>query len=511
MALRDRAHLNTERFDTVDLTVLVAAVTYLAFGALLTVVYLTQITGSPDVITGWRIAVLALFVAVFAVGHRWIGADDHQHTVQFVLFLGGSLLLVEIIHGTTSPGIGFGWSRSLETIGVFLLLLFILVVYPDYRAFDRVQWLFIGLFSVVIGLMFFHTLAASPEVLTSRWPIWACVVAAINLLVIPRFIPERVFLWTIAGLAGLASLAAIAVVAVGEYSLLFFEVQQSTNAQIPFTDTRYAELRTGQSVFNNVNVFGLVAFAGVVSSVIVLARSFTARQIHSAVAAAALLPVVLIGLALSMSEVAWIATGVCVGIYLGYLAFGRLAFPPLIVAAGLLVVGAITAVYLGYIPVHDSRRFQLWQASIEALRASPSVLGHGHVNTDQFIDPYLPADGSTPHNSYLSMFIRIGLLGGLAYVALILGAIVYGTVAYRSVNVGMLVFTVGWAVHQLFESYTLIQWTIPAVLSTLALGYLLFGHRGEPATQRSDARTRDPLPTRIATRLEQRVDHLRRD
>lgn len=55
-------------------------------------------------------------------------------------------------------------------------------------------------------------------------------------------------------------------------------------------------------------------------------------------------------------------------------------------------------------------------------------------------------------------------------------------------NVGMLAFAFGWAVHQLFESYTLFQWTIPAVLASLAVGYVLFGPR--PDDSRSlDGRT----------------------
>lgn len=107
--------------------------------------------------------------------------------------------------------------------------------------------------------------------------------------------------------------------------------------------------------------------------------------------------------------------------------------------------------------------------------ANPSWFGHGFISTADFVQPYHPTGShGTPHNSYLSIFIRMGTVGLFAYLILIWATVVYRAVTPDTTDVAMLAFTLGWAVHHLFESYTIVQWTMPAVLSAMSLGYLLF-------------------------------------
>lgn len=477
----------------INLRSLISVLAYAAFAVLLIAVLLTQITDPPEIITGWRIAIGFVFVAVLAAGIHWYREDEEHDIFAFLIFLAGSFLLLELVYRSSSPGIRFGWNRSYELLFVFLLLFTVATVYPDLKRFDPAQWVFIAMVAIVVGLFFYHTLAAPPELVGARWPIWAGIITTFGLLVIPRYIPERVFLWTLAILASLAAIAGLLTVSWGEYSVLIFEV---TSHESAIKMIEYEGIHATPSVFNNLNVFGLVTFAGLIAATILLHRRIQTQQ-HLLAGIAALLTFTIgLGLLSSLSEASWIAAGLAMGIYLPYAAFGRRAIPVAVVGATVLFITALLAAYYGWIPVSDGGRFGRWIPSANAFLDNPSLFGHGHVSTQEFT-------GELPHNSYISIFIRLGIVGGIAYLLLLLGGITYGTIKFHTVNVGMLAMTFGWAVHHQFEEYTMLQWTIPAVLSTLALGYLLFGDRGEPNTKQPD----DP-PEPLRSRAKDAIDRL---
>lgn len=112
----------------------------------------------------------------------------------------------------------------------------------------------------------------------------------------------------------------------------------------------------------------------------------------------------------------------------------------------------------------------------------------------EVIEPYLtdPAAGHAPHNSYLSTFVRVGLIGGLAYLLLTVGNVLDGAVGTvtgdRPVAPSALALATGFVVHQLFESYSLYHHELGAVLATLAFGYLLESRVDGARAARTDAR-----------------------
>jgi O-antigen ligase len=162
-----------------------------------------------------------------------------------------------------------------------------------------------------------------------------------------------------------------------------------------------------------------------------------------------------------------------------------------------LVVG-IAAVHTGLAPIGEDTptRAERWYPAVAAILDNPSLLGEGFVNTTAYIAPYIEtakpffvenytaseAPGS-PHNAYLRTTIRAGLLGGLAYLTLVVSSLASGAQEVRrrhgdaTVAVILLALGVGFAAHQQFEAYSLYNYGSSTVLAVFVTGFLLFGDR----------------------------------
>ncbi|WP_340674431.1 O-antigen ligase family protein [Natrinema zhouii] len=217
-----------------------------------------------------------------------------------------------------------------------------------------------------------------------------------------------------------------------------------------------------------------MSFAGLVAGVIELHRSVVARRPLGASIAVALAGICGLGVFLSNARASMLAAAVAVAIYAAYVVGGRLTVPPLVIASILGAFGLLAGMYMNVIDISSSNRFELWSASLRAIQDGPLLFGHGSGPMSSVIQPYLNSDFSfSPHNAYLTVFLQAGFVGGFAYLGLVGGSIAGGIINYREVNVAMLAFVVGWAIHQGLESYTLFRWSLGSVLATLAIGYLL--------------------------------------
>lgn len=441
---------------------------------LLAMVALTQVTRPPSLVTGWRIAIGFVVLGLLAMGVDAIVRSSDPVWASYAAVLVAGFVLIEGLYRVSGPVFDAGgpsrWSQ-----GLFLIALAVFLVgYPDPRRLGPGRWVLFAGFGVVVALFVWHLLGTATA---PTWPIWAVVVAGISLFVLPRFVPRWGFFAAVAGLAALATVPAVVSLVNGEFSFWFADVERWAQT-IPLVDVRIAGWYGYTSVFNNVNVFGLLTFAGVGAGIPLVPASVQQRRPFASLAAGALTLVSATGLVLSNSGAAWLAAFVAVSLYGVYLVLGRRAMVPAILGGSLLGAVLLWVTATGRVPVDDSGRFDRWGASLAAYLAAPVPFGHGFVSTAEFVGPYLATGADTPHNSYFDMLIRIGSVGLAAYLAVVLGPIVRGLWRYRDVHVGILALTLGWAIHHLFESYTIFQWTLPGVLAALTLGYLLWDGRG---------------------------------
>ncbi|MFU8867600.1 O-antigen ligase family protein [Natronococcus sp.] len=451
---------------------LVNALVYGLFGLHLVLVVLAYAT---DAVLAWQLAAFAVLLGTIC-GCR-IVADAYQEFDQLqaglLSVLGVSFVVLGVLYQSSSPGFGLGPSRPLAIAVVLVLTVSFFLVVTDARRYTAGQWAAVGCFAVLTGIYLVHTLAYDPSSSQSRWPLWAAVVMGTSLFVVPRLVPERIFLWFLPRLAAVAVVLGLGTYAVGEYSLWAFEVRQwSGTPSVPLIET---ERSTIQSFFPNPNSFGLVSFAGLVAAVVEFHRSVAARRPLGAGLAAALAGLCAVGVFLSNARAAMLASAVVLVIYAAYVVGGRLAVPVAAAASTVTVFGLLAGMYANVIDISTSGRFELWTASLRAIRDGPLLFGYGSGPANLVIEPYLEGETAPlPHNSYLEVIIQTGFIGGLAYGGLVVGSVVRGLIAYRDVNVAMLAFVVGWAIHLFFESYTLFEWSIGGVLASMAVGYLLF-------------------------------------
>jgi hypothetical protein len=434
---------------------------------------LVLIAYATDLVLAWHLASAAVLLGTVlgsSLAFSFYHGSEHLQSALLSVF-GFALMVFAMIYQSSSPGLGLGPNRPLAITVVFVLIISFLLVMSNARQYTLAQWGAAGCFVILTGLYFAHTLSFDPSSSQSRWPIWAAAVMGANLFVVPRLVPDRVFFWFLSRLGALTVVLALLTYFIGEYSIWIFEVRQwSASPPLPGVDTAV------QSIFPNPNSFGLLAFAGLIAAVVEFHRSLVDRRFPGLILAAVLASLCGLGVLLSNARASMLAAAAVLVIYAGYVLGGRII--------GFLVVGStisgififLAGMYGGVLDISSANRFELWGASLRAIRDGPMLFGHGSGPANVVIEPYLEADPApAPHNSYLTVFIQTGVVGGFAYLGLVGGSIVAGMIDYGDINYAMLAFVIGWAIHQMFESYTMFHWSIGSVLVSLSIGFLLFG------------------------------------
>ncbi len=391
----------------------------------------------------------------------------------------GTVLIVLVV-----GGLGF---RTLELLAVFSLLVAFVLTRDDLREVVPSLLPYLAAFALLFGIFLHHASAFATDTGLGLFPVFAGAVLALNCFVLPRYVSADAVYWATGALAVGTVVLALPTLLVGDYGLWVFEVRTwGGSVSLPLLDR---ELPVVRSIFANPNTFGLLLFPGTVAAAVATHRTLRSRSLLAVLPASAL-PVLLFGLFLSNSRASMHATAVAVGVY-AVAATDRRLLPWALLAVAVSVPVFLTSIYLSIVPINPSNRFALWWAGLEAVYHDSGLLGQGIIGTGEAIEPYFDGGGSV-HNSYLSVFIRAGVLRGIAYCLLVLGPIVHGFVRYRRVNIGMLSLAVGFAVHQLFEGYTLYQFGPGPTLGALAVGYSIASLTGDASStpNESDSPTR---------------------
>jgi hypothetical protein len=444
-------------------TVPVAGVLFAAF---LTLVVLSDTTAGGW-FTGRRLALAVLAVLAVLSVERWLSGPRDSFEIGLLLVRLAVLAGLAVVAIEGRSGVVDGGS-ALAYGGVLLALLVLSLAHPTAR--DRpLELVCVGLFAVVLGIYFSHASALNPGTVTARLVLWVGIVTASCLFVVPRYVPEDWVLATIAALAAPISALGLLGVAVGTYDVGPFTVQPwSATVPVPFL----GDLQATRSVFANPNTFGLVAFAGAAAATVEAVRGWDVDPTLG-VGFALVAAVNATGLVLSNSRASLAAFGAFALIYGIAVVGGRRTLPLTILATLVGAAGVLTAIWIGLLD--SAGRLELWSAGLAATADSPSPLGYGIVGSGETIEPYLTGRTGSVHNSYLSTAIRVGVVGGLAYLALVVGPLLVAAVRSSNVSVAAFALASAWAVHQLFEVYSLFQVSTAAVLAALALGYLLVG------------------------------------
>jgi hypothetical protein len=409
-------------------------------------------------------------------------------SVQVAIVFGLGIVLLALSLG----GLGV---RVLEAGLAFLLVLALVLVRDDLPAFARTNLPYLLAFAILFGLFLYHGLEFTAGSSLGLFPVYAGYVLALNLFLLPRYVDDDAVLWSVAIVAGFFALLGLLAIGRGDFTWWLFEVRLwGGDASPGFVDR---DLPIVRSAFANPNTLGVLLFAGVVAAVVVGVRTLGSRWPLLAIVPAGLLVLNGTTLYFTNSRASMLAAAVAIGVYLAA-ALDRRLLPFIGIWTAVAVPAFLVGIYVGLLPIDPANRFELWRAGVEAIRTEGSLIGQGIVSTRDAIDSFLAEDagGFTVHNSYLSMFIRVGLLGGFAYLVLVLGPLVHGLLRYDRVNVAMFALAVGFAVHQLFEGYTLYQFGPGSIVGALALGYVIsslvpVGHSTETTTG-SETRTRTP-------------------
>ncbi len=437
-----------------------------AFGLLLVLLLSMQLTPVAPI----HLALLGIFIGFLAFNqydYRAGGPD----TSMFLLVQFGLTLLAAFT--VTWQALGAFENSVFALVLLWLSVLAYLTAQHDARSYASTVFPYLLCYGVVFGTFLYHTLAVAPGGGLAVFAVSAGVLLGLNLFVFPRYVSVRLFLWTLAIFGALLALVGLPSALGRSYSVWFLVVEPWTNTMSPpGLDREFAVVR---SAFGNPNTFGIVVFAGTVAAFVEAVRSLDRGALLGALLMTGLLGLNLVGLYLSNSRSSWLAAGVAVTIYACYVLTDWRGVPVAVVGLGVAIPVFVVGIYTAVIPIDPANRFDLWRASLSAIRENPTLAGQGIVSTSEVIAPYVP-DGigqPSPHNSYLSIWIRTGLLGVAAYALLVFGSILHGLVKVRTVDVAALALACGFAVSQLFEAYTLYHNGPGSIIGALAFGYLI--------------------------------------
>lgn len=409
-----------------------------------------------------------LSLAAVALGYyHSTTADGHWalFVLQLVLVLAIGWLVRALIRG----GLG---SRFHEILAVLILTLLLILARGDLRRFGTRGAPYLLAFASLFGIFLFHSSQYAANSGLGQFPVLAGIILGLNLFIIPRYVSQDTVYWSISLIAAGVALLALPTAFVGDYSIGIFTVRTWTGT------LAVGDVPISRSIYVNPNTFGLLMFPGVIASVAAAHRTY-GRSGHRAFVVIPLLcfPLTAIGLVLSGSRAAVLAAAVALGLYVAISQTHPRRIPLFIMGAGVAVSLFLGGIALGVLPIDPANRFILWQAGLRALLAEGSLLGQGLVETSTLIEPYLPAGAGaySIHNSYLSIALRAGFIGGGVYLVLVIGPLLHSMIrpALAVRTLGMLAIASGFAVHQLFEAYTLYQFGPGSILGALAVGYVI--------------------------------------
>lgn len=436
---------------------------------LFAVVFLIVILRAVGLDSEWLVTFNFVLICLLTSLVAFSQYDYQENDNYFSGFLGvqialGLAIATALVFHTHVDGLRLG-----GLIILYLMLIGLIVIQYDSRAYLRAATPYILGYALLAGVFLYHVLSVTPTSGLALFPVFAAIVLGVNLFILPRYVAGPFFYHLLAVGAALFAVIGLRTILSGEYSIWGFEVGIWGTRSVPLVAE---EIPIIQSVFANPNTLGMILFPGLIAAVVEFHRVAIEYRSDWGLFFVPIIIINVIGLYLTNSRASMLAAAAGLTIYGVYVIAGRQAIPIGLLAA----FGGILTVLIGlYIisPDGAGNRFILWSAGLEAYLDSPTYLGEGLISTSEVIAPYLPNGGSSVHNSYLSILLRTGIVGMIAYLVLVIGPILHGALRYHTVSPAAMAIAGAFAVHQVFEVYTLYQYGFGSIVGTLAVGYVI--------------------------------------
>jgi len=378
-----------------------------------------------------------------------------------------SLLVAGVLQHTFVPDIGSYAVVVVVYAGVLFAFLYGSPgIFPVDRSYLSLFLLFILLFGASMVLN--AALAAVMRYLAVAF------FTGILLFVVPRVISLWYYL-------GAVSRVSAALVVLGFLPYLGFSVQLDV---VDFTlwDSSlywYPGFETITSVFVNPNPFGFLTLSGSIAAIAEW------RRYRNRVALA-LVAINSIGLAFTNYRTGMAAYIAAVGLFTAHAVGGR-ELLTVAVVSGLSTILVVLLIMFAVLPGPDelvelslSGRRELWNTAFGLFRDRP-LFGYGFGNTAAVMRTLTTQASGQIHNSYLRVFVGLGVGGGVVYLALFFSALFRSL--YRSVDTPGVITAVlltTYFIVQIFNGLTFVGTSLHSSLIALTMGYAVLGPTGSP-------------------------------
>lgn len=298
------------------------------------------------------------------------------------------------------------------------------------------------------------------------------IFTGINIFILPKLIPIRVFFNVLANFATALVVLAIPTLFISQYGIGPIQIERwgSTFQLLPGIEIQIHSIK---SVFRNPNTLSFITAVGIIAA---FDRYFEYRDRRSK----AQLIFLIIGLYFAHGRASMAAAVIGLGLIFTYILFSKKSFQILSILA--FSVGSIAFLIIGgiipapsIIPTINLRgRFILWEAGMRAVASQP-LYGYGPGHTGEIIAPFVGVDrysGAALHNSYMRLFVTTGILGGVSYLLLIFKIISDQFFKLMTKqDLVLFVLCIVLAIIQFFESFSLFGLSLASVVASSTYGY----------------------------------------
>lgn len=218
------------------------------------------------------------------------------------------------------------------------------------------------------------------------------------------------------------------------------------------------------SIFFNPNSLGFVLMVGAIAG--------TIETMHSRKADSAMFTIISVcGLILTNYRTGMVSFGIIISLCAVYVQLGRRAYTAAVIG-GLTIFSLVLMMMFGFLPGPESLRELslngrrlLWRNTAAAIQQAP-LGGFGFGNYAEVVD--------NPHNSYLRMFLALGVVGGLTYTVFVLRAVYRSTYMVDDwYTLGISLYLIAFFFVQMMNSLTFIGISFHSVCISVLIGYHL--------------------------------------